>query len=140
MPRIHLTLSEELYRQIREEADKNHTTVNGLLYTLLDETYSKSFCYDCSFAMESLIMESAKMQDEFTLADLPTFKNVERDLAEIDSKESITSIRSKLGKMYKAAVKKGDIEGVERATVEKNGKVKYKFRARAIVYKKRRKG
>ena len=57
MPRIHLTVSEELYRQIREEADKNHTTMTGLIYTLLDETYSKSFCYDCSFAMESLIME-----------------------------------------------------------------------------------
>lgn len=74
------------------------------------------------------------MDKEFTLADLPTFEDVNEVLVEYKIKESPAQIRARLSKMFNEAVKKGTAKGVERATTIKDGEEQLKFYCRAAVY------
>lgn len=78
MPRVNLSISQELYDQIKKAADDNFLSVNNMIVNELEKAFSVGNVYDYSYAMESLIKESEDMKAEFTLSDLPTFKNVDR--------------------------------------------------------------
>lgn len=134
MPRINLSINDDLYKQLQKSADKQKVTVNSLILEALEEKYSTRVRYDYTTALKLMISESRKMNPEFTLSDLPTFKDVDQVLIENHIKESPASVRARLGKMYNEAVKKGVVKGVERAVVMKNGVEQLKFLCRAAVY------
>ena len=127
MPRINLSINEDLYNQIQKAADKQKVTVNSLILEALEEKYSTKVRYDYTTALKLMI-------SEFTLSDLPTFKDVDQVLIENHINESPASVRARLGKMYNEAVKKGVVKGIERAVVMKNGVEQLKFLCRAAVY------
>ena len=134
MPRINLSVSQELYDRLKQEADSRYLSVNSLVVSELEKTFMTEHSFDYSIAMESLKNESEQMDVEFTLSDLPTFKNVDKIIIEKNIKESPASIRARLGKIYNEAVRNGQIAGVDRAIIEKNGSKEYKFISRAAVY------
>ena len=134
MPRVNLSITQDLYDRIEKEAKKENITVNYYIYEMLEEKFSKRTTYDYTVAVGEMIKEAKKMDKEFTLSDLPTFSNVNDVLIEYDIKESPAQVRARLGKMFNEAVKKGTAKGVERATVTKDGEEQLKFYCRAAVY------
>ena len=84
--------------------------------------------------VDDMIAEAKTMKAEFVLADLPTFAGVNDVLIEYDIKESPAQVRSRLGKMFTEAVKKGNAKGIERAVIERNGVEEFKSASRAAVY------
>ncbi len=134
MPRINLSINEDLYKQLQKVADKQKVTVNSLILEAIEEKYSTRVRYDYTTALKLMISESRKMDGEFTLSDLQTFKDVDQVLIENHINESPASVRARLGKMYNEAVKKGVVKGIERAVVMKNGVEQLKFLCRAAVY------
>lgn len=134
MPRVNLSLSQDMYDQIEKEAKKQNITVNYYVCEMLEERFGKRTTYDYTVAVSEMIKEAKKMDKEFTLADLPTFADVNEVLAEYKIKESPAQVRARLGKMFNEAVKQGNAKGIERATTIKNGEEQLKFYCRAAVY------
>jgi hypothetical protein len=134
MPRVNLSISDDLYNKLQKAADKKKITVNSLILDTLEDEYNTSVRYDYTTALQLMISESKKMKNEFTLSDLPTFKDVDQVLVENRINESPASVRARLGKMYNEAVRKGSVKGVERAVTNKNGVEELKFWCRAAVY------
>lgn len=134
MPRVNLSIGQELYENIAKKAKNENKTVNYLIYELLEKEYGDHSSYDYSEALNNLIVEAKDMEKEFTLADLQTFAGVEEILVEIESKESAAAVRARLGKLFNEAVKRGVIPGVKRSTIEQNGNQTLKFSSRAAVY------
>ncbi|WP_026522486.1 hypothetical protein [Butyrivibrio sp. VCB2001] len=134
MPRVNLSLPQDLYDRIEGAAKKENITVNYYIYGMLEEKFSKRTTYDYTVAVGEMIKEAKKMDKEFTLSDLPTFSDVSEILVENDIKESPAQVRARLGKMFNEAVKKGTAKGIERATITKDGEEQLKFYCRAAVY------
>lgn len=134
MPRVNLSLTQDMYDRIEKEARKQNITVNYYICEMLEERFGKRTTYDYTVAVGEMIREARKMDKEFTLADLPTFADVNEILAEYKIKESPAQVRSRLGKMFNEAVRKGDARGIRRATTIKNGEEQLKFYCRAAVY------
>ncbi len=82
---------------------------------------------------------SSLQQGEFTLAKLETFANVADVIRQYKMKESVPSVRARLGKMFNEAVRGGATSGIERAVIIRNGKEEPKCYSRAAVYVNRKK-
>ena len=139
MPRLNLSITQEMYDNLEKAAENNNTTINMLVLNVLESMYAEKVTYDYSIALQSLIEESMRMETEFTLADLPTFANIEVTTMDNGYLKPAT-VRARLGKMYNEAVRNGKIQNVERAVIEKNGKEELKFISRAAVYLKKMEG
>ncbi len=96
MPRINLSISEDLYKQLQKAADKQKITVNSLILETLEDKFNTAVRYDYTAALKLMVAESKKMEKEFTLSDLPTFADVEQVLIENNIKESPASVRARL--------------------------------------------
>ena len=90
MPRINLSISEDLYKQLHKAADKQKITVNTLILDTLEDKFNTAVRYDYTAALKLMASESKKMKKEFTLSDLPTCADVEQVLIENNIKEPIT--------------------------------------------------
>ena len=134
MPRVNLSLSQELYDRIEKEAQKKKVTVNYYVCEMLEEKFGKRTTYDYSQAVSAMIKEASKMKKEFTLSDLPTFADVTYVLDEYTIEESPAQVKARLGKMFNEAVRKDNAKGVERAVIEVDGEQKQRFYARAAMY------
>ena len=134
MPRVNLSLSKELYEQIEKAAKKENITVNYYICDLLAGQFGKGTVYDYTTALTNMVKEAGKMDKDFTLADLPTFADVDAVIKEYKIKESPAQIRARLGKMFNEAVRKGNAKNVARRVVVKDGKKEFKFLSRAAVY------
>lgn len=137
MPRVNLSVSEQLYDKLQAEAQKGNITVNHLILSLLEEKYNSESCIDYVVLLDNMIAESQAKSGDFVLADLPTYASLEGTIIEFDNSVSAASARARLGKMYNEAVRKGVIPGVRRAVIEKNGSQELKFLSRAAVYTKK---
>lgn len=134
MPRVNLSLSQELFDQIEKAAKKENVTVNYYVCEMLQERFGKRTTYDYAVAVSNMIDEAKAMKEEFTLSDLATFADVSAVLKEYKIKESPAQVRARLGKMFNEAVRKGAAKGIERAVTVKNGKKVLKFYSRAALY------
>ncbi len=134
MPRVNLSLTQDMYDCIEKEAEKQNITVNYFIYEMLEERFGNRTTYDYTVAVGEMIKEAKMMNKEFTLADLPTFADVNEVFVEYKIKESPAQIKARLGKMFNEAVKKGTAKGIERATIIKDGEEQLKFYCRAAVY------
>ncbi len=133
MPRLNLSISQELYDKIAAVALDNQKTVNHEVVDFLEKEYLGKTSYDYSTALDNLKKEAAEMPIEFTLADLPTFKNIEADLANSPELQP-TVVRAKLGKMFNEEIKRGNVLNIERATQKVDGEERLRFLSRAAVY------
>lgn len=136
MPRVNLSISQELYDQLQKDAQNRNITVNHLILRVLEEKFNNQSCIDYVALLDKMISESKEMTGDFVLADLPTYSSIEGLLIETDAKISAASVKARLGKMYNEAVRKEVIPGVNRAIIEKNGIQELKFLSRAAVYTK----
>ena len=136
MPRLNISVTQELYDKLEKAAENDNTTINMLVLNVLESMYVKKVTYDYSIALQSLIEESKEMKSEFTLSDLPTFANIEVTTMDNGYLKPAT-VRARLGKMYNEAVRNGKVQNIERAVIEKNGKAELKFISRAAVYLKK---
>ena len=134
MPRINLSISDDLYEQLLEAARQENITVNYVVCETLEEKFGKRTVYDYTYALTNMINEARTMEKDFTLAELPTFADVGEVLDEYGIKESPAQVRSRLGKMFNEAVRQGNAEGIQRAVVIKNGVEEPRFLSRAAVY------
>lgn len=136
MPRVNLSISQELYDQLQKEAEKGNITVNHLILSVLEEKYGEANKIDYVVLLDKMIAESKQMTGDFVLADLPTYAGIDNILVEIEANVSAPSVKARLGKMYNEAVRKQAIPDVDRAVIEKNGTQELKFLSRAAVYTK----
>lgn len=136
MPRVNLSISQELYDQLQKEAEKGNITVNHLILSVLEDKYCNQSSIDYVALLDKMISESEEMKGDFVLADLPTYASIDGMLIERDAKISVASVKARLGKMYNEAVRKEVIPGVDRALTERDGVQELKFLSRAAVYTK----
>lgn len=134
MPRINLSIDQEVYDLLEEAAKKEKCTINVHIISILEKLYKQN-PFDYQGALKTLIDE-AKLMDigkEFTLVNLPSFSEISVAKAE-EAKIKPSMVRARLGKLFNAAVRSGSISFVERAKKE-NGELK--FYNRAAVYVKK---
>ncbi len=140
MPRVNLSISQDLYKQIEKAALKENVTVNYYICDMLEEKFAKGTVYDYTLAVTNMIDEAKKMDRDFVLADLPTFADVGEVIKEYKIKETPAQVRARLGKMFNEAVRRGNAKGIERAVVIRDGVEELKFLSRAAVYSNGTKG
>lgn len=134
MPRVNLSISQDLYDKLQGEAEKRNITVNHLIVSVLQEKYGSKGKVDYIVMLDKMIDESKEMKGDFVLADLPTYAGINNILIEMNTEVSAASVRARLGKMYNELVRKSVIPGVNRVMIEKNGVKEPKFASRAAVY------
>lgn len=155
MPRVYLTLEQELFNQIEEDANKNSITMNLLMQNIFERIYMSGLSYseivekigldtvgfDYTAALNELIKETNEREDgEFTLVMLDSFSQLCISTVEKGYLQPST-LRARLGKLYNSVVRndmnKADkdkiLPGVERA---KNDSGDLKFISRTAVYVK----
>lgn len=132
MARINLSIDDNLFDLLKDDADKHNCTVNVYLVTILEKMYKQS-PFDYQTALETLERE-AKSQtkgEDFALFQLPSFSEISVVKAEnANLKPSI--VRARLGKMFNTRVSEKKVGNVVRSK-DKNGKLK--FISRTAVYK-----
>lgn len=155
MPRVYLTLEQELFNRIEEDANENKITMNLLMQNIFERIYMSGLSYndivkkigldtvgfDYTAALNELIKETNEREDgEFTLVMLESFSKLCISTVEKGYLQPST-LRARLGKLYNSAVKNDKnkpykdkvLPGVERARDE-NGDLK--FISRTAVYVK----
>ena len=85
MPRLNLSITQELYDSLEKAAENNNTTINMLVLNVLESMYAEKVTYDYSIALQSLIEESKEMKSEFTLSSRPTNSKVALTLRRIST-------------------------------------------------------
>lgn len=131
MARINLSIDDDLFRALQNDANIHNCTVNVYLITILEKLY-KQIPFDYAKALTTLEQEaqSQPANQEFTLVDLPSFTEISVAQAEnANLKPSI--VRARLGKMFNARVKEGKVGTVKRS---RNLKGEPKFVSRTAVY------
>ena len=58
MPRINLSISDELYGQLQRTARKENITVNYGICEMLEEMYGKRTVYNYTLALTNMIKEA----------------------------------------------------------------------------------
>lgn len=131
MARINLSIDDDLFELLKDDADKHNCTVNVYLVTMLEKMY-KQCPFDYQTALETLEREAESQPKDkpFMLVDLPSFSEISVVKAEnANLKPSI--VRARLGKMFNSRVRDGKVKNVIRSR-DKNGKLK--FISRTAVY------
>ena len=131
MARINLSIDDDLFELLKDDADIHNCTVNVYLVTMLEKMY-KQCPFDYQTALETLEREaeSQPKDNPFMLVDLPSFSEISVVKAEnANLKPSI--VRARLGKMFNSRVRDGKVKNVFRSR-DKNGKLK--FISRTAVY------
>lgn len=124
MRRLYLTLSDELYLNIEQQASESGMGPNLFAVSLLEKLYDKNDI-DYPSILESVIASAKKYsKDKFILSELEDFQKVPSNL------------KLRIGRSFNDAVKKGKVEGVERATTIKNGEKILAFKDGSAVFRK----
>ena len=131
MARINLSIDDDLFLSLQNDANTHNCTVNVYLITILEKLYKQN-PFDYATALTTLENEAKKqpINKEFTLVDLPSFTEISvAQAANSNLKPSI--VRARLGKMFNARVRDSKVGMVERSR-DSNGELK--FVSRAAVY------
>lgn len=131
MPRINLSVDQELFDLLQEAADEQNCTVNVHIISILEGLYKQN-PFDYQAALNKLIDETSLKShgEEFILADLHSFAEISTAKAE-DTKIKPSIVRARLGKLFNAAVQNNKVPFIERAKKEDD---ELKFLNRAAVY------
>lgn len=136
MPRINLTISEDLLQALQEAAKKNLLPINLVAVETLEKVHIKQ-AIDYSNIIQQLIAEIDELprdKTEFCLNDLKTYAEIEQ-FQEIDGEIKPTALRPRIGRAFNEVERTVGIKGVKRAyTIDKHGNRTLKFEHRAAVY------
>lgn len=131
MARINLSIDEDLYALLQNDAVKHNCTVNVYLITILEKLYKQNpFDYQAALAVLEQEAKNQPLNQDFTLVDLPSFAEICVAKAE-DASLKPSIVRARLGKMFNFRVKEGKVGDVCRST---NSEGELKFISRAAVY------
>lgn len=137
MPRINLTISDELFDALQKTATIKHIPINLVAVETLEKLFIEQ-SIDYSDFINKLINEIDNLpreKDEFTLSDLDTYNSIGMSL-NIDGKIKPSTLRARIGKAFNEVERKVGIKGISRAyTTDKKGNPVLKFDHRAAVYK-----
>lgn len=137
MPRVNLSINQEMYERIKRQADVQGISVNNMIYNQLQKQYGSGE-FDYIVALDCLKQDAMEKDSYFCLWELPTFKNIEKMTNGSESNESPEQIRARLGKMFHDAVKNGQVYDVEIYTGKTDAlHWKTKRPGRAVVYTKK---
>jgi SMC interacting uncharacterized protein involved in chromosome segregation len=135
MPRIYLSIEDDLFDLISKDAEELNTTVNVRIVNILEGMYKQN-PFDYQKAIDKIINEIQQMNngEEFTLTQLKSFSEISIARSE-NAKIKPNIARAKLGKQINGLVRAGHLPGVKRQnTITKNGETRLKFINRAAVY------
>ena len=122
MPRINFSVTDDLYKQIEEKAQKRNVSVNSYVYNII----VKQFCdsdFDLLDEFENLIKEADSKEGDFSLNDLDTFKNLDDKLKKTNYPENVKQVKTRLGMMFQDTVKNNvDYEVNNVMTISRDGK------------------
>jgi hypothetical protein len=119
MPRVYLTLEQELFDRLEEDANENRITMNLLMQNIFERIYMGGLNYsdiiekigldtigfDYTKALSELIKETNEREDgEFTLVMLESFSKLCISTVEKGYLQPAT-LRARLGKLYNSAVR-----------------------------------
>lgn len=133
MPRVNLSLSNELFSALQADSLSHDCTVNVMILSILEQLYLQD-PFDYEAAMHQLESEANQLplNSEFTLSCLNSFSNIPVALSQKAILKPST-IRARLGKMFNARVRAGLLPGIVRSTDDQGA---LKFSARSAVYKR----
>lgn len=136
MPRINLTITDELFAALQTEANKKNIPVNLVAVETLEKLFVKE-TIDYSEFIKKLLDEIDTLpreQTEFSLFDLDTYNAI--GMSEIcDGKIKPSTLKARIGKAFNELERTVGIKGISRAyTLDKNGNKTLKFNHRAAVY------
>ena len=77
MPRVNLSINQEMYDKIKHQADVQGISVNNMIYNQLQKQYGSNE-FDYIVALDCLKQDAMEQEDYFCLWELPTFKNIEK--------------------------------------------------------------
>lgn len=131
MARINLTIDDDLFVSLQEDASKHNCTVNVYIISILEKLYKQNpFDYQAALTVLEQEAKSQPLNKDFTLVNLPSFTEISVTKAEnANLKPSI--VRARLGKMFNSRVSEGKVGGVRRSRYASG---KLKFVSRAAVY------
>ena len=131
--RINLSIDDDLFLLLQQDAAANGCTVNVYLITLLEKLYKQN-PFDYKSALLTLEQEalSQPLGSDFTLCDLPSFRYISVVQAENANLQPST-IRARLGKIFNTKVREGEIGDVTRSTDSKGNLV---YSSRTAVYRR----
>ena len=131
MARINLSIDDDLFMSLQNDANTHNCTVNVYLITILEKLYKQN-PFDYATALTTLENEAQAQPigKEFTLVDLPSFTEISVAQA-INANLKPSIVRARLGKMFNARVRDRMVGTVERS-LDSNGDLR--FLSRAAVY------
>ncbi|MBR2913828.1 MAG: hypothetical protein IKK51_02860 [Oscillospiraceae bacterium] len=131
MPRINLSIDDDLFTAMQNAANQSGCTVNVLVVSILETLYKQTpFNYSSALATLEEEAKSQPYNQDFTLVDLPSFKEISVAKAEnANLKPSV--VRARLGRMFNTRIKEGKVGNVKRSV---DGQGNLKFISRTAVY------
>ena len=137
MPRVNLSINQDMYEKIKHQADIQGISVNNMIYYNLQKQYGADE-FDYIAALDCLKQEAMEQEGYFYLWELPTFKGINDLEGDSEMGESPEQIRARLGKMFHDSVQNGQVWDVEIHTGKlETDKRKNKRPGRAVVYTKK---
>lgn len=136
MARINLSIDNDLFTKIENEAISKSTTVNLLIIDLLENLYADTSAFNYSAALMTLVKEAEsyavnhKNGTEFSLVDLDSFAEICVAQAG-NAKLRLSMVRARLGKMFNSLVRQGNVSDISRA---KDSDGNNKFISKTAIY------
>lgn len=136
MARINLSIDNDLFAKIENEAKVKSTTVNLLIIDLLENLYADNAGFNYSDSLKTLVKEAEayavkhKNDTEFSLVKLDSFADICVAQAG-DAKLRPSMVRARLGKMFNSLVRDGNVSGISRA---KDSDGNNKFVSKTAIY------
>ncbi len=136
MPRINLSISNELFSAMEQTANKKNIPINLVAISALEQIFLEEQV-DYTELLNKMLKDIdnlPKEKKEFILFDLPSFKSINVATCK-DGIVKPTTLRARLGKAFNELVRTDSVKGVSRATtIDIHGKEALKFDHRAAVY------
>ncbi len=132
MRRVTLSIDDEIFAGLNNDAASNGCTLNVQIVSILEELY-RDTPFDYSAALKRLVKDAGDMplNHEFVLNELPSYEKISVVEAK-NSKIRPSVVRARLGRMFNAMIREGRIKGIERCSY----RGKLRFSDKAALYKK----
>jgi len=135
MREFKLHLEDDLLGKIQEAAERAGLSTNQMIVNVLEESFRGQVSFDYAAALAELVREarSRPAGESFVLADLDTFSRLSVSTAEKGYVQPST-VRARLGRTFNRAVSQGQVPGIARATIVRDGKTELRFLSGTAVY------
>lgn len=135
MKEFKLHLENDLLGKIQEAAERAGFSTNQMIVNVLEENFQGQVSFDYAAALAELVREaqSRPVGERFVLADLDAFSRLSVSTAEKGCVQPST-VRARLGRTFNRAVSQGQVPGIARDTMVRDGKTVLRFLSGTAVY------